>query len=72
MTRFDKQARGERVSHAKLTATKVSEIRRLHGQGASLTELAAHFDVSYSAAYGVVSWTTWRHVDPEKCPARLR
>lgn len=66
------QARGERIFHAKLTEGKVSELRRLHREGMSMKELVAHSGVSYSAVYSVVSWKTWRHVDPEHCPARLR
>lgn len=57
-----RQAKGERVSSAKLTADKVREIRQRCEAGADQYDLAAEYGVSQSNISMIASRTTWRHV----------
>ena len=52
--------RGEQVHGAKLTASKVEEIRRLHGIGLTQAALAKRFGVSQQAVSSLVRGKTWR------------
>ena len=55
--------RGERASHAVLTADAVREIRRLYaGGGHSHCTLAALYDVHPTTVGSILRRTTWAHV----------
>lgn len=56
------KARGERVNHAKLTASAVRLIRSAHQDGATETELAERFGVTRRNINMVVKRETWKHV----------
>jgi hypothetical protein len=53
---------GERAHLARLTAGKVTEMRRLYDQGIGTTELAAMYGVSISACSRAIAGETWHHV----------
>ena len=58
-----KPARGERVTHAKLTASSVRDIRRQYARGGSTQRtLARLFGVTQKAIWQIVKDKTWRHV----------
>jgi hypothetical protein len=54
--------RGEANKASKLTEDDVREIRRLHGEGATCTALAAQFDVSKVNISLIVRRKAWTHV----------
>ena len=58
----EKAARGERVGGAKLTAEKVSEIRRRYAEGATLKALEAEYGVRFTNIHMIVTRKTWKHV----------
>lgn len=60
-----RHAFGERHSRAKLIEEQVEEIRDLHGQGCSLTELSQRYDVSDATIYHIVTYRSWKHVREE-------
>lgn len=59
----ERQARGERINTAQLTAASVVEIRQMYAAG-SWTQytLAAHFGVSQTAIGDILRRKTWRHI----------
>lgn len=57
-----RQARGERITSAKLTADLVAEIRERVGRGEDQYDLAATFGVSQSNISMIASRKTWKHV----------
>lgn len=59
----DRQVRGERQVHAKLTAPMVLEIRERHAVGdVTLTSLAQEFDVDVASIHNIVKRKTWKHI----------
>jgi hypothetical protein len=60
--RHGDKAIGERCGPAKLTASKVREIRYLRSKGYTLDRLASMFDVSNVSIHWVCTGKTWRHV----------
>lgn len=59
----DNKAIGTRNANAKLTASKVAEIRAMyHNREANQYELADQFGVSQAAIGAIVRNKTWRHV----------
>lgn len=57
-----RDARGERINHAKLTDADVLSIRHRFEQGESHSDLAAAFGVSRSNVCRIVNGRTWSHV----------
>ena len=55
-------AYGERNGAARLTRTKVDQMRTAFIVGLPVSEAAAGFGVSVSTAYRVKTWRTWRQV----------
>jgi hypothetical protein len=53
---------GEAHPNAKLTEEMVRHIRTLRRDGASYTELAAMFGVSYDTVRGVITGRVWGHI----------
>lgn len=49
---------------SKLKEAEVLEIRRLHGEGVSISELAASHGVSWPAIWQIVQGLKWRHLLP--------
>lgn len=58
----DRQAKGEKFPHSKLTKTKVEEIRELRKNGASITQLSSQFEVAYNTIACAINGKTWKHV----------
>jgi hypothetical protein len=56
------RAQGEASGKSKLTTVQVREIRRLHGQGETLTDIASLFNVTYQNVRSIISGRTWGHV----------
>jgi hypothetical protein len=54
-----RNARGERMGSARLSAAKVAEIRRLRDRGALLGSLAQSFGVHPVTIHDIVSGKTW-------------
>lgn len=54
--------RGERNSHAKLTATQVLEIRRLRDSGIGLIHIGRQFGVSATQIAKIAKRLAWRHL----------
>jgi hypothetical protein len=54
--------RGETKSQAKLTASKVRKMRRLHAKGTKLTVIATQFGIHYQHAFRIVHRLRWAHV----------
>lgn len=62
MVERSRQARGERVATAKLTAERVSELRQRAARGESSRALARDCGVSQVAVNAAVRRATWRHI----------
>lgn len=58
----NRQAKGESVGNAKLTATQVTRIRHHYKCGKSQKSIARLFGVSSRTIRGVVRHETWKHV----------
>jgi hypothetical protein len=56
-------ARGERASHARLTADQVRAIRWRHTFGITMRALAAEYGVSSHQIYLIVHRKSWAHLD---------
>lgn len=55
--------RGETARHAKLTAAKVIEMRRLHERnGVSVQDLVVRFGVHKATVHKILKGNLWRHV----------
>lgn len=65
--RHGKSPRGERYGLARLTESKVRELRARYAGGEKQTHLAAEFGVSVGAVHGAISRRSWNHVDPLTC-----
>lgn len=61
-THPERTARGERVGSAKLTETKVLEMRRLARAGMTKQAIASQFEVSDGLVGQIVRRKIWRHV----------
>lgn len=48
--------------HAKLTPDDVREIRRLHAEGVSITDMVPQFEVTYMTIHALLNGRTWKHV----------
>ena len=57
-----RQARGERVHCAKLTASDVIEVRRLRSSGATQRMIAERFGVARQSVASICSGKNWGHV----------
>lgn len=57
-----RDARGERVNTAKLTATQVLAIRRLYTEGTTIANLARQYGVSDSAIEFIIHRRNWKHL----------
>ena len=58
-----KPHRGEKHHHAKLTAEKVREMRRLSWEhNVPTSEISRHYGVQYSTAWEAINCVTWRGV----------
>jgi hypothetical protein len=54
---------GSRCSHAKLTEESVEEIKARYGLGSvTIRQLAAEFEVSFSAVQQLLAGRSWKHV----------
>lgn len=63
MTNKHRQAIGERVAGARLTADRVRQMRLMNAeQGVGPQRLSELFGVSKSAAFCVIKRQTWRHI----------
>lgn len=60
----ERAARGEQAGSAKLNEAQVKEILARFLQGASRSQLAREFKVSWNAIYDIVREKTWRHLQP--------
>jgi len=60
--RVTRPVRGEQVASAKLTETKVQEIRQFRRSGWSQPRLAKHFGVSQMAIWSLLAGRTWKAV----------
>ncbi len=58
----DKAARGERTGNAKMTDSKVLEIRGLHRFGFTGKELATNYGISGRCVGQIVHRETWTHI----------
>lgn len=56
------QVKGEEHGIAKLTSTKVKEIRRLYADGKSMKFLAELFGTVKGNIYNIVKRTNWKHI----------
>lgn len=54
--------RGEGVNTCKLTAAKVTEIRRLAARGVATGKLVRRFGVNQQSVWNIVHRHTWKHV----------
>lgn len=57
-----RQPRGEQKNNAKLSAGEVHEIRRLHEEGMSLTEIARQFGIVFQNVSCIVNRKSWKHI----------
>ena len=62
MVAAGRQARGERISHSKLMAEQVQEIRTRSEAGESYAALGRAFGISATSARQIALRHTWRHV----------
>ncbi len=62
MVSKDRHARGQRRKNAKLTESKVREIRQLHANGQRMVDLVARFGVCHSLISNVIHGKAWKHV----------
>lgn len=62
MRRHGTIARGERAGVAKLTASKVSQIRRLRALGVSRLKVAKKFGINFTYIWRLCSRRGWAHV----------
>jgi Pectobacterium phage endonuclease len=63
MTAKNRQARGERITRAKLTTEQVIEIRSRYVRGVvTITTLAREYGVSHENIGQVIRRQTWKHV----------
>lgn len=53
---------GERVGTAKLTTNQVVEIRKMRDEGASIKEIAKHFDQQVKNIERIIRRDRWKHV----------
>lgn len=59
----ERLARGERIGVAKLTESKVRQIREMYGPDKySMKKLASLFHVNRTTIRGVIQFKTWRHI----------
>lgn len=58
----NRQAKGELVGTAKITAKDVKEIHRLYRSGLKQRDIAAMFGISKSNVSMITSFKTWRHI----------
>ena len=58
----DRQARGEKVNHAKLTEREVMKIKRLIKEGIRITDIASRFDVGITTISEIKAGRTWKHI----------
>jgi hypothetical protein len=65
-THPERTARGENQGSAKLTETKVYDVRRLFAGGKTKAEIARLMDVSRHTIGKVVNGQTWRHVTEQQ------
>lgn len=65
-THPERTARGERQGLAKLTETKVHEIRRLRSEGYTLAAIGGIMGVHLSNIGYIVNGQTWRHVSEQQ------
>lgn len=61
-TKPESRPRGERSAASKLTEEKVSTIKKLRAQGATLSSIAGSVGVCFQSIHNVVTGKTWRHV----------
>ena len=59
----NRQARGRKISLAKLYESDVKDIFKLYRADVSVTELADRFDVATSTICAVLDRRTWKHVE---------
>lgn len=53
---------GERNGNAKVTATDVAVIRKMHAAGASMIQIGKVYDISDATAYSICHGRTWKHL----------
>ncbi len=59
----DRQAKGQRNGHAKLTPEKIEEIRRKRQEGKPIAEVALEYGVSKATVSNVTKGTRWQHLN---------
>nr|WP_179258701.1 NUMOD4 domain-containing protein [Burkholderia aenigmatica] len=59
----ERQARGEKQAHAKLTESSVMEIKRLLLEGAADKQLSEQFSVSPACIWQIRRGNSWKHVE---------
>jgi hypothetical protein len=62
MVAKSRQAHGERVGAAKLTAADVAEIRAMHRAGTAQHRVAAQFGITQACVSLIATRKTWAHV----------
>ena len=68
----DRQARGPRLPHTKLTEADVREIRRLLAQEVPKKRLGRQFGVAGTTILAIARGSTWTWVQPEELPGGAR
>jgi len=69
----NRQAKGERIFGAKLTAELVAEIRRKHADGRdTFSSIGRKYGVSRTAIRNIINGITWRHTHPTDPDQPLR
>jgi len=64
MVNKERQARGEKNSHAILTSEQVKEIRAIYAkEDVSFAQLGRMFGVSYQTIQGIITRRIWKHID---------
>lgn len=58
-----RNAKGERIGAAKLTAEQVMEVRALHASGVASRKIGSRFGVSKTTVMDIVNGKYWRHVE---------
>jgi hypothetical protein len=64
-THPERRARGEAITIGKLTERKVIEMRRMHAEGLSYSEIGRRFGVTNANARKAIIGVTWAHVKSE-------
>lgn len=57
--------RGESHPSAKLTADDVTEVRRLHAAGMSISAIGRRFGVNHNSIQAIIRGRTWKHISPQ-------